>query len=456
MDFIFEHWELISVLLYELIARIWPTRWNVSLLDNIWKLVNLLVKNRRIIDGNERYGINSDGTKNIVSVYKDRHILKVIILFMLFSVTAEAQIWQNFKGVRLVNESDTTEQLSVEGSIYYDETDNVFYGRNNIGWKPFQIGAVTGNFWPLDGTSALLSNSQVNSGGFSFYYNGQFRVGAPGFYNQITSSDIRLTDGAVNYITIDQDGIEYSQLAQPLQIVTDETLEIASDNIVINADPLNYLSIIQGAFNSKLRANQLEGSGPFELVTVNGALTISSDADQMDINAFTALNLESITGDINLTTTDEIRFFATNLFSQQNGAQWDFGTARIRLGTAYIDQAQTATINGITNALATPNLGLSLYNVEGNVANPVPGELTIYGGLGYTGGNSDGGSVVITGGEGAGTGADGNVYISGSTPVTTGTAGGWVVIQNLPTVSPCATAPAGTIWANGGVLNVCP
>lgn len=78
LHFLLSNWPIFGPVAYEIIARVWPTKWNISLLDNVWKIVNLLIKNKRVPDGTESVvGTDAKGQPiNNVQVKVKTHILK--------------------------------------------------------------------------------------------------------------------------------------------------------------------------------------------------------------------------------------------------------------------------------------------------------------------------------------------------------------------------------------------
>jgi hypothetical protein len=74
---LFENWLLIGPVIYEFIARLWPTRWNVSILDAIWKVISTLIPNTRKPDGTEQIETDKSGQLvNKVKIRVGRHIVK--------------------------------------------------------------------------------------------------------------------------------------------------------------------------------------------------------------------------------------------------------------------------------------------------------------------------------------------------------------------------------------------
>jgi len=72
IDWITANWAILIPLVYELIARLWPTKWDISILDWIFKLLNLIVPNKRIPSPNDKV---VEPGKNQVVVPQDKFIL---------------------------------------------------------------------------------------------------------------------------------------------------------------------------------------------------------------------------------------------------------------------------------------------------------------------------------------------------------------------------------------------
>lgn len=131
-NFILENWDVIAPIIYEIIVRVIPTKKNLSLIDNGWKILNLVITNRRKPHGNENITSVTGKTKNAVNVRIDKHILSM--LFILISFTSLAQVNQFGKGFFSYNVADTafiqttrnnyqTTQGNT-GVVYFDESRN--------------------------------------------------------------------------------------------------------------------------------------------------------------------------------------------------------------------------------------------------------------------------------------------------------------------------------------------
>jgi hypothetical protein len=96
-------------------------------------------------------------------------LMWVCVMMMAFSCSA--QTWNNFKGIRLVNNSDTTKQLAVQGSLFFDDQLDSLYLYDGTKWINLSRGAFAkpGAFWPLAGNATLLDNVFIDTDAFSAF-----------------------------------------------------------------------------------------------------------------------------------------------------------------------------------------------------------------------------------------------------------------------------------------------
>jgi hypothetical protein len=145
---------------YEILVRIFPTRKNISILDNSMKIINAVIVNKRKMSGNELHaGHDSKGNLlNKIYVKTDKHIISVFIL-MLLSLAAFSQspITTQSRGLFLYNGSDTTTLKNTRtslqsatgntGGLFFDKTNNkwrVWDGTAWVNWNLFNSsGAAT-------------------------------------------------------------------------------------------------------------------------------------------------------------------------------------------------------------------------------------------------------------------------------------------------------------------------
>lgn len=75
LEFLKDNWIWMAPIIYELIVRIWPTKWNLSLLDLIMSVISKVIGNKRIPDPSDVPAPGTDGKKNLVPVESDKHIV---------------------------------------------------------------------------------------------------------------------------------------------------------------------------------------------------------------------------------------------------------------------------------------------------------------------------------------------------------------------------------------------
>lgn len=83
-------------IVYDIIVSVIPTKKNISLLDNLVKIIRLIITNKRkksTYDFTEQ-----DESKNIIAVKRNRHVIKIILLLMI-SGSACAQTNGRFKSL---------------------------------------------------------------------------------------------------------------------------------------------------------------------------------------------------------------------------------------------------------------------------------------------------------------------------------------------------------------------
>jgi len=73
LNFIKENWLWLAPVLWEIIARIWPTKWDLSILDLIKRIVDMIIINKRVPDGKEVL-VPGDSSKNLIKVDVNKHI----------------------------------------------------------------------------------------------------------------------------------------------------------------------------------------------------------------------------------------------------------------------------------------------------------------------------------------------------------------------------------------------
>lgn len=161
LQFLADNWESLSTILlailYEVTARWIPTEKNRSIIDNVVKLIGFIIKNRRKPSPQDDADITEKVNRVIVD--RDKHIISIFLLFALSLPAFAQQGWSNFKGIRLVNQLDSTQVLPVNGAIYYNEQSDKFRAYQNNAWVDL-IGGSGGG-----GTSYTFENGLTENSG---------------------------------------------------------------------------------------------------------------------------------------------------------------------------------------------------------------------------------------------------------------------------------------------------
>lgn len=324
----------------------------------------------------------------------------------------------------------TTPQGTVK---YYADLKALYTDRSLADWGTI-LGAktFTGKQTFVSGTAAAINFAEgtpsgaITDGDMWFNTSDVLNIRQAG-----SNFGVMTIDAAVSNSIPYQSGTRIGQHDSEAQFAYNATTNTLSvDKVILNT------AATVGTSDAALIRNTSTGAVESRTDFLNGSMVANSIAYGLDANTLTQ------NSDITVSTS--------------GAGSYILDIETVHIGRPYVSQNLSAVTTGIANDLDSPEIGLNIYNVEGNASNPVPDNLTIYAGSGYSGGNHAGGDLHLVSGNGSGTGVNGNVYISSTGGVTTGTAGGWIVLQGLPTSSPCATAPAGTLWSNAGVLTVCP
>lgn len=208
LKFIVLNWDIVGPILYglalEIALRLWPTKNNVSIIDNIWKLFNRAIPNIRIPQEKdeiiETIENNIPKKKNRVLLNVARHVLGFVILLFV-SVSANAQIYSNFKGLAFINADSTTARYnaSVMQSTYAP-AGYLYYNKQSAKWRIFSNGVWSdlnsgggsgGNFWPLIGTGTIAGANTIDMSTNVVSFN---------TYDGVSDSlSVQFSNGAVDY-----------------------------------------------------------------------------------------------------------------------------------------------------------------------------------------------------------------------------------------------------------------
>jgi hypothetical protein len=336
-----------------------------------------------------------------------------IAVFVFFALafafvvqTCHAQIWQNFKGVRLVNQLDSTQVLSVDGSIYYNEQSNKFRAMQDGQWHDLISGGGSGGaFWPLSGTGELTGDvlmTSLSSTSGIFFGDGiddprQFDVNALNSINVSAGTDINMN---------------------------------AANTFAVNTNTLRINYNDGGLF-----------SGAFQFEPFTYSRWDISDGASSSSQEMTPYSLDINTPTLNVVSTSDIRLQADSSPGNPGFVLTSDGHYQITSANLNISNVQWNYLNEFWYSNST-----NLASVGPQTGNDQVAGVVVYG----TNGSGTVRSVTL---ETFKTGTDyaaqietdnSNLYIVA--PV--------IIIPTLPTA--CTGLPAGAIWNDGGTLKVCP
>jgi hypothetical protein len=198
LNFLTDYWPAISLIIYELCARLFPTSKNLSLLDGGLKLSGEILK------------LTKKGADTLIP-NREKNTLKVITIILLCfsSLFASAQLNGNFKTVKYTSNvaaADTT-TLAANGQTYFNHTTQKFRIRINGAWENVSSSSgiltannglnLTGSNVQLGG--ALLANTTL-SGAFDLYLANlttTFRTNSLRIYNPAETFHYSIATGAL-------------------------------------------------------------------------------------------------------------------------------------------------------------------------------------------------------------------------------------------------------------------
>jgi hypothetical protein len=163
LNLVADNWMIISPILAEILLRVIPTKWNLSIVDNVVKLIGIVIKNRRSPDASDVVDFK-DSSINKVIVERDRHIISSLLIGMvMLSSCAWAQNPVNATALRLVNVNDSTTMTTnpIEATLYFNKQSHkprFYYGGS---WH--DIATSNGSAPPFADNLALIKNNIDNT-----------------------------------------------------------------------------------------------------------------------------------------------------------------------------------------------------------------------------------------------------------------------------------------------------
>jgi hypothetical protein len=331
-DLVRDNWPVISGVVYEIVARVIPTKRNLSLIENGLKVINLLIKNRRKEDPTDVVDFK-DSTINKVFVERDKHIISSMLIGMIMlSSCAMAQNPVNATAVRLVNVTDSTTVTSNAATLN-PQNFTIFYNRQSgkprmyYGGVGFDIatssgsgGNVTGTFAAgqlpfATGTHALTSNNTL-------------------LWNNTSKTMDIFNSGLTNALSFTPNGISH----------TGGTLAISN---AVNND-------INLAIAGSGRINLLNGGTGMAITPSNGSITAPGFNVTTTSNGGMFFDTSSGTGSISFATgsSGTMNLISGNTIHMESPNLIEIGsqTGNVTID-AFLDLTQT--VGGVTNINST-------------------------------------------------------------------------------------------------------
>lgn len=283
--------------------------------------------NNRIPDGNESgLGTNAKGQViNKVTAKIGRHILRSLTLLFLTCVfawssgiEAHAQIWQNFKGVRLVNVFDSTTVLPINGTIFYNEQKTYprFQVWENDTLKNLISDGRGGNFWPLSGVGTLTGDVTIDDDGNQITFDthsSTVRVRSATDNNQYISlrpdGIVSTYDGIGNFFLLTSSGLNWGGAQEAQQTITSPT---NVGHITFTNNSGNTTDIKGGQIKSTLLTDQTMLFSASNIITGENALSYNTSLNRILLSNTAGTFASSIFGgEIQLddiTNNDDVTF----------------------------------------------------------------------------------------------------------------------------------------------------
>ncbi len=465
INFASEHKEAIAgiaTLVYEIVASIWPTSKNISLLDKAIKLFRFLVPNRSTKETviAEIGDSISESTKN--------HVIKMIVIFMLCSVGSFAQLNTNVKSLNSYNTDSATVRSNTNTlQTAYGQIGTLYYNKQSYKWRVYQdsvwydlVNASSG-FALTNGSGTTSNGSAVDLGGtlsknVDIDGNFDFNIG-----NTIPTSSFNAFADNINIASTGSTSLT------GLTGVTISNDIGHSTSVVSGPGPnINFNNTSNNFFKTVVLPTGTTSLAPMQMVS--GPLLTSKQigrwgflTDKLYFTISTGTAEKELTINDKALTSGRVPFVTTNgRLSDTGDFLWDNASLRLMItanpigGLWLCKNAGSLVQAGV---LDTQNLLFGDPQVVGGVsairaatgisAQPNGINFTVAAGSGLGSGNSNGGNLSLIAGTKNGTGTAGNVLINAGT-------GGFVIMSGLPTT--CAGAPAGALANIAGVLNVCP
>lgn len=152
LNFLQTHWPEISVLVYEIIARLIPTSKNLSLIDLVLKLTGKTLE------------LTQKGVDKVVP-NNQKNTIKSFLVFVLLSLSVGANAQLNLRAKTLfltdnVAAKDTTTNAD-DGQLYFNDVTQTLRLHKNGAWTTLSAGTITGLTSAVNGLNVMGTNAEL-------------------------------------------------------------------------------------------------------------------------------------------------------------------------------------------------------------------------------------------------------------------------------------------------------
>lgn len=152
LSFLHNHWPEISVLVYEVIARLLPTSKNLSLLDLILKLTGKTLE------------LTQKGADKVIP-NRQKNTIKSFLVFALLSLSigANAQLNLRAKSLYLTDNIAAKDTLANanDGQLYFNDVTQTLRLHKNGAWTTLSAGTISGLTNAINGLNVMGSNAEL-------------------------------------------------------------------------------------------------------------------------------------------------------------------------------------------------------------------------------------------------------------------------------------------------------
>jgi hypothetical protein len=296
LNFLIEFWPYISVAILEIVLRLWPTTKNVSIIENVLKIIFEVLK---VIPNRQKNTLKS----------------LLILFFVSLSLFTSAQTNGSFRNIRFYNSTpNDTITNAVNGQLYFNSLTQNLRLRKNNAWISLGAGggSLTGasNGVSLSGSNVIMGGALTQNTTVSGALNLDFTMTA----HRINSGVLQIFNPARTF--------SYTINGSPLssnQTVTlpnnGGTVMLAQNAAAVNSIPYQTGSVI-GSYttSSAFTFSGTTFTTPNVVSTGRGTFTSTATLSGINVGSFAGDPSAPVNGDLTYNST------TNNLRARVNGA----------------------------------------------------------------------------------------------------------------------------------------